>query len=288
MTLRHLTIFATVCKENSITLAAKKLYISQPAVSSAIKELETYYHMPFFERISKKIYLTDVGKTVYEYALHILSLFEELGNTIKSEHNSGTIKIGSSITIGTHLMPGYIKGFADQYPNIQTQVTIDSSDIIEDMILKNELDFALIEGIVHSENIISEDFIKDELIVICNENHPLLQKVIVTIKDLADQKFLMREKNSGTRELAESILSLHNISIKPIWESTSTEAILLGVSAGLGISILPLRLAQDYLDRKLVSRLEIDCLTFERQYHIIYHKNKYLTAAAKDFIEFVK
>lgn len=285
MTLRHLKIFATVCKENSVTLAAKKLFISQPAVSNVIKELEAYYGYPLFERISKKLYLTESGKTVYHYAIHISSLFDELEYTLKNSESAVQVKIGSSITIGTHFMSSYIKKFALQFPNIQTYVKIDSSDVIERLILDNELDFALIEGLVHSDHIISKDFIKDELIVICDPNNPLLTYDNVTVEALAGQPFLMREKNSGTRELAESILSLHNICLNPIWESSSTEAIIQGVSKGIGISILPLRLVQDYITRNEVAKLNISNVKFDRQYHIIYHRKKYLSQAAMEFMK---
>jgi len=278
-------IFVSVCREKSITLAAKKLYISQPAVSTAVKELESFYDTPLFDRISKKLYLTEAGKTVYQYAIHINSLFEELESSLKSSEAIGQLKIGSSITIGTHFMPNYVREFSERFPNIQTYVTIDSSDVIEKLVLDNELDFALIEGIVHSENIISKDFIKDELIVICDLNNPLIKKANVSVDDLSNQRFLMREKNSGTRELAESILSLHNISLTPLWESSSAEAIIQGVSKGIGISILPLQLVQDYIDTNQVARLNVNGLKFSRQYHIIYHKNKFLTPTALEFMK---
>lgn len=89
MTLRHMKIFATVCSENSITAASKKLYISQPAVSSAIKVLELYYNAPLFDRISKKIYLTEAGNTVYHYALHIISLFDEMRSILIKLYQRG-------------------------------------------------------------------------------------------------------------------------------------------------------------------------------------------------------
>lgn len=283
MTLRHLRIFATVCMENSITLAAKKLYISQPAVSNAIKELESYYGSPLFDRISKRLYLTETGKTVSHYANHIISLFDELETSIKND-DSGNLRIGASITIGTFLIPDYIKNFSMRFPNHQTFVTIDSSDIIERLVLDNELDIALIEGIVHSEQLISKEFIDDELVVICDPNNHLLRKGCVSLEDLIDQPFLFREKNSGTRELTESILSLYSITVTPLWESSSTEAIVHGVSKGIGISILPLQLVQGYIDRKEVARLYLDNVKFDRQYHIIYHKSKFLTPAAQEFI----
>lgn len=286
MTLRHLKIFATVCKENSISLAAKKLYISQPAVSNTIKELENYYGTPLFDRISKKIYLTETGKTVYQYALHITSLFDELEESIKKQNSeTGSIKIGASITIGTHLIPEYIQKFSKQYPHVKLYVTIDSSDVIEQMILNNELDFGLIEGFVHSSDIISHEFIHDELIVICSPQNPLSCKDNLRISDLSEQNFLMREKNSGTRELAESILTLNDISLHPLWESSSTEAIINGVSKDIGISILPLQLTEEYIKQKKVLGLHLVNANLDRQYHIIYHKNKYLSPTVLAFMQ---
>ena len=286
MTLRHLKIFATVCKENSVSLAAKKLYISQPAVSNTIKELENYYGTPLFDRISKKIYLTETGKLVYKYAIHITSLFNELEETVKNKNSEfGSIKIGSSITIGTHLIPEYIQKFTKQYPQVKPYVTIDSSDVIENMILNNELDLGLIEGFVHSGDIISHEFIHDKLIVICSPKNPLLHKESLTITDLSEQNFLMREKNSGTRELAESILSLNGLSLHPLWESSSTEAIINGVAKDIGISILPLQLTEEYLKQQKVVQLHITNVNFDRKYHIIYHKNKYLSPTVSAFIE---
>lgn len=285
MTLRHLKIFVTVCQEKSITLAAQKLFISQPAVSNAIKELEVYYETPLFDRISKKLYLTEAGNKVFEYAIHINSLFDELHKVVKDTKSGGSLKIGASITIGTNFMPDYIQRFSMLHPEIDTFVSIASSDIIEKLILENELDIALIEGVIHSPNLIAKEFIKDELVVICSANNSLLNKAHLDIEDLSSQNFLMRDKNSGTRELAESILLLHNISLSPIWESSSTQAIINGVSKNLGISILPLKLVQDSITSNQIKILKINGLNFQRQYQLIYHKNKYLTNAALEFID---
>lgn len=285
MTLRHIKIFVVVCQEKSITQASKKLYISQPAISTAIKEMEHHYGVKLFDRISKKIYLTEVGKSVLNYAIHITSLFNELETTIRNSDTIGTLRIGSSITIGTHLMPNYITRFSSKYPQMQTYVTINNSDIIEQLVLDNRLDFALIEGMVHSENFISKSFLNDELVVVCGLHNPLSLIELVSIKDLETQNFLMREKNSGTRELADSALLLHGFSMIPLWESASTEAIINGVSNEIGISILPLRLVQNFLEDGKIRKLNVVDLNLKRQFHIIYHKNKFLTPASIEFLK---
>lgn len=288
MTLKHMKIFVAVCNENSITLAAKKLYLSQPAVSLAVKELEEYYGVKLFERLSRKIYITEAGKRVYSYAVHIVSLFEEMDEKIKNWDNDGKIRIGSSITIGTQLMPGLVQAFLRLYPHAETYVTIDSSDIIEKKIITNEVDIALIEGVVHTDNIISEPFFDDELAIICDADNPLCKKDYITIEDLADQRLLLREKNSGTREIVENFLAMHDFVVNPAWESTSTQAIVNAVADGLGISILPLQLITSYRNSQKLCRLNLRDVEFKRQFHILYHKNKYLTKIETDFIALCK
>lgn len=283
MTMRHLNIFVTVCQQNSITKAAKKLYLSQPAVSIAVKELEDYYQVQLFERYGHKIYLTEVGKKTYDYAVHIASLFDEMESAIGDWGEKGKIRIGASITIGNYLMPGYIKRYKERYPQVTPIVTINSSDLIEQMILSNEIDVGLIEGMVHSDNIMSLPFLEDTLVIICGCENLLLKKKAVKIQDLKEQDLLLREKNSGTRELIDSVFALHDIIITPVWESTSTHAIIDAVSMEIGISILPLRLVQEAVAEGKVKILSAKGVEFKRQFHFVYHKNKYLSENIQNF-----
>ena len=286
MTLKHLLVFVTVFEEESITLAGRKLGMTQPATSLAIKQLEDYYSTRLFDRNNRRIY--KAAKQLYAYAAPLISSYEEMDNEMKNWDNAGKLRIGSSISIGTCLMPNYIKFFRKQYPDAQIYLKIDSSDVIEKMVAENKLDFAVIEGNVHLEQIISEPFLKDNLSLICNRFHPLAEKDCVTLKDLEGEAFLLREKNSGTRELAEAALAFHNFSITPAWESTSTTAIINGVIAGLGISILPKRLVEPYTKHRQVVALEIEGISFERTFHIIYHKNKYISTSIQNFLTYLK
>lgn len=289
MTIRHMRIFVAVVHENSITGAAGKLYLSQPAVSLAVRELEEYYGVRLFERMSRRIFVTEAGRKLYDYATHIVSLFEEMEAAMHDCGDAGPLRIGASVTIGTQLMSRYIKRFAAHFPDISPYVFIDSSDVIEEKILQNELDFGLVEGQVQSDaNLISEVFSEDELVVVCALDHPLRRKEKVTLEDLKSENFLLREKSSGTRELVESILAVHGISVQPIWDSTSTLAIINAVADGLGISILPARMLKSYYSERRLARLDVENLELRRPFSVIYHKNKYLTHAATAFIEMVK
>jgi DNA-binding transcriptional LysR family regulator len=287
MTLRHLKIFTAVCEFNSITKAAEKLYIAQPAVSRAIKELEDYYGIKLFDRISRRLYLTGAGENFRDYAAHIVSLFDEMEYSIRNPDKAGKLRIGSSITIGTHFMPVYVGAFKTLHPQTELYVTIDSSDIIEKKILQNELDFGLIEGIVHTESIVCETFTDDQLVIICSPEHPCKNKA-VTIEQLLTEPFLLREKGSGTRELFDDTLASLGYSVIPKWESTSPLALINAVINGLGISVLPYILVKDSLNDGKIAMIQTDNLKFYRKFNIIYHKNKFLTTSARAFIEMCK
>jgi DNA-binding transcriptional LysR family regulator len=280
-----MTIFVAVCEENGITKAAEKLHLAQPAVSIAVKELEEYYNIRLFDRISKRLYLTDTGKSFFEYAKHIVSLFADMENRVRLWEISGRLKIGASITIGTYLMPQYVDTFYKKHPHSNISVFVGSSDLIEKKILQNELDFALIEGTVHSESIISDIYMKDRLAVICSPLNSLSKLETVTVEQLLTQPLLLRENGSGTRELFDHVIKSLEYSYEPSWESTSTEALIFATIKNLGISVLPYILVQDELRRGGVVELHVENLKFERGFHFVYHKNKYLSNLAKEFIE---
>lgn len=285
MTLRHLKILSAVCEENSITKAAERLHMAQPAVSVAIKELEDYYGVRIFDRISKKLYLTDTGGRILEYASHIISLFEGLEDNARKWEQSAKIKIGASNTVGTHLMPKYVSAFRSDHPQSNIEVLISSSEIIEKKILQNELDFALIEGTVHSDSIFCDQYMRDRLVVVCSPTDPLCKMEQVTIGQILSRPLLLREKGSGTRELFDHTLASLEYSFSPSWESTSTDALVNAVLEGLGVSVLPYMMVRERLEKGIIVELHVENLNFNRGFSIIYHKNKLLTNTAREFIE---
>lgn len=288
MTIKHMKIFIAVCEEESVTGAAKKLFLSQPAVSLALRELEEHYGVKFFERFARKIQITESGKVFYDYASNIMQLYNQMDQELKAWDNTGSLRVGSSITIGTCMMPAFIHNFKLSHPQLKPYVKIDSSDVIETLILQNKLDLALIEGTVHSENIYSEKLLDDKLVAICSTRNPLKNKSSVTLEDLMKENLLLRERNSGTRELIESVFMLHGCSVHPVWESTSTESLLNAVTANLGISILPYRLITTRIRKQKVIMLPLEGIEFKRSFSVIYHKNKFLTQTSREFIDYVK
>lgn len=284
MTLRHLRIFVAVCTWGSITRAAEKLHMAQPSVSLAIRELEETYQLQLFDRISRRLYLTSDGEKFLKYAGHIAALFEEMENSMEHWSDMERMSIGSSITIANSLLCECLISYKQHYPKRCTQILIENSSILEEAIASNQLDLALIEGIPTHEHIQKISFFKDELAVICALDHPLAKKEKLCLQDIAQEAFLLREKGSGTREILDSIMKVHDIQLHPIWESASTRALVKGVQYGFGISILPYQMVKAELEAGIVTRLYLSDVSFQRDYYIIYHANKHLHAGLQDFI----
>jgi DNA-binding transcriptional LysR family regulator len=284
MTLRHLKIFVTVCGEGGITKAAQKLFLAQPTVSFAVAELEKHYGVKLFDRLSRRLYLTDAGKKLLPYAQHIVLMFDEMENEAQNLDQSGTLRIGASITIGTFLMPGLIKAFSKIRPGVNIRVQVDNSGQIEQAVLSNQADLGLIEGVAHSAQLTGEPFRDDELVLLFAPGHRWEAQKSVMPGELKEEPFLMRERGSGGREILESALLLQEVEIEPAWESISTQAIIRAVENGLGVAVLPFLLVKSHLEQgRLVTR-PIEGLSLKRKFAVIYHKNKYITSTMQKFI----
>lgn len=285
MTIRHMIIFRTVCENGfNSTKAAEVLHMTQPAVSLAIKELEQYYGVHLFDRIGRRLQITDAGKHFLQYAIHISDLFSDMETGLRDWDSKGILRIGASITIGSQFLPRYVKAFTEICPGLDVRVTVDQSERLEQKIMANELDCALIEGIAHDPNIVSEAYMEDHLSVICSRDKGWKQGQVVSIEDFQRQRFLLREIGSGTREVFDRVVEQAGIHITPVWEAMSTTALVNAVINGLGIAVLPHRMILPALRQGLVCTVKVEGLSFSRNFHIIYHKDKFLKSSAKRFI----
>ena len=285
MTRRHLEIFVAVYQKANMTRAAESMHLAQPSVSLAIRELEQHYRIRLFDRIGKHIYPTDSGKRFYGYALHIVSLFQDLEENARSLERTGTLRIGSSITIGNYVLPDLLKIFQKDFPAIRTEAVILNSAAIEQAILDNRIDLGLIETETHSRQIQRLSFLEDRLCVIVSPDHPLVRNPPSSFRQLADFPFLMRERGSAGREIVEGLFELYQLSLTPLWESASTQAIVRGVANGLGIAILPWLLVKQDVQHGCVKVIEVPDLKLSRYFYLAWHQNKYLTLGAKHLME---
>ncbi len=286
MTLRHIRIFLTVCQEGfHVTRAAEALHMTQPAVSLAIRELEDYYGVRLFDRIGRRLQITEAGVRLRESGSHIVAMFDRMEKGLRNWDAFGVLRVGASLTIGSQLMPGYVRAFRESHPDTEVQVTVATSALLEQKLLDNALDFALMEGAVHVPSIVSEAYMEDHLAVVCPADGRFRQGQVLSQVEFRSQPLLLREHGSGTRETFERAVGQAGFSVTPAWEAMSNRALLNAVASGLGISVLSARIAAEEVERGRVVSVEVEGLDFRRQFHIIYHQDKFLTASALDFME---
>ena len=283
VTLRHIRIFEAVCDSGcNMTRAAEALHMTQPAVSLAVSELESYYGVRLFDRIAKRLYLTGAGETFLDYARRVSHAFDDMEKTVRGWEKKGLVRVGASISVGAKLMPSYVARFRESWPETEVRVRIDRSDRLEAAIGNNELDFALTEGIPHDPDLIVTDFLEDRLALIAAG---IPQGAVIPREEFLRMDLLLREHGSGTREVFESVMTAAGCPVpEPMWESLSTAALVNAAEAGLGVAVVPRRMVEEKIASGAVSEIFVEGLRFERTYKIIRHREKKLTKAAEAFV----
>ncbi|KJS87177.1 MAG: hypothetical protein JM58_05065 [Peptococcaceae bacterium BICA1-8] len=290
MNFNHLRSFYYVGKYLSFSEAAKNLYISQPTVSIQVRKLEEDLQTKLIEQLGKKIYLTDAGKRLYNYASEIFKLTREANLMINdiSDFNIGQVLLGAGTTAGIYLLPELLGSFKAEYPKVEIKLQIGSSKYIIQRLLDNEFDFAVIgEGLVIDLDLISQSITKDELVLIVSPNHPLATRHAVSILDLCNETFILRERGSSSREIFENAIVKNNIKINVAMEFNCVEAIKKAVAANLGISVVSNSSLKLEKQLNVVASLKIKDLDLMRNIYLVYHKDKEFTNIIKNCIRYI-
>lgn len=287
MTLRHMKIFLAVYQEQQITKAARQLCMTQPAVTRAIQEIEAYYGVRLFERINRKLYITQTGTMFYTYAVHIVDCFDQMEKGLRDWDQLGVLRVGATIALGTDLLPKVLVRFQQANPSLQIRSVVSNGAALQQALLDNQLDFAVIEGSVGQEELASRAIAPDRLVLILPPDDPRAKWEHLALRDLADDPFLLRDKGSVGRAFLERVFALHELPLQPVMESVSTQAIIQAVHLGLGISFLPERLVAEAIRSGVVATKQLDDESFQRENHIVWHKQKFLTASARALMDCV-
>ena len=283
MTLRHMKILVAVYQNGSVTKAAEALHLSQPSVSLALKELEDYYGVELFTRMGRRIVPTECGKTFYGYAVHVVSLMDELETRVRNWDTVGTVRIGATITIGTNLLPGLVKQFQEEFPKLKVEIQVCRASQVEQLILDNQIDLGLIEAQPSRKELQAVPFMEDELRAVLPPASPLAKQDTVTIEELTQYPMLMREPGSAGRTALDAALALRQMHIEPAWESVSTQALIKAVAEGLGVAVLPKLLAERDAESGTVAMRPFR-EPLLRTLNVVYHPKKYLSGSMVRFI----
>lgn len=288
MTIRHLRIFIEVARTGKMSLAAQRLFISQPTVSQAIRELEDHYSQKLFERLSKKLYITSFGKELFSYATKVVEQFDNLEKTMNDNLHIENLRIGASVTVGTCLLSRIIKEFHNLAPRVNTYAYVNNTTMVEKKLLESDLDIAIVEGEIHSQDLVTTPVIDDYLVLLCNNNHPLSKKEKITLYDLENQRFAMREDGSGTREFFEQILHKYKIQIQLAYEASSTDTIRRAILDDDCLSLLSIHTFEEDIICGKIHIMKTDLNPLKRSFKLVHHKDKIMTPSIVTLKEILK
>lgn len=282
MTIRHLNIFNTVCECGSITAAAEKLNMAQPAVSTAIKELESFYHTKLFDRMNRRIYLTESGELLRHYSYIVLEQFDEATEVLRDQAKSARCSFGVNVSVGETVLPAMLHRLREEIPNIALKVIVDNTHCIEEKLNGNEIDFCIVDNLSDKVGRTVIPLYTNEMAVVCAPDYT--DKKQITVEELANFELLMHEDNSGNRICTDAVFHTHGLTIRPNIVSTSNSSLIQLAKSGLGVTILPREIVKAELENGSLKEIVMTNTVFIRRYFIAFHEKKYLTNTVKKAI----
>ncbi len=287
MNFHQLRIFYTVAKHRSFTRAGNELLLTQPAVSIQVQQLEEEYQTKLFDRVGKKVILTEAGKILLNYAASILDLSRQADSALQDLRGlkTGTLNIGAGLTLGAYYVPEIIKGFSKKYPQISIRMHLDNSFQVIENILSFKDDLGFVARVHHQDRLTVFPFFREKLVLITSCSHPRAKKKGLSIHDVEGERFILRERGSATREVVEETLQKSHVPIKVVMELGSNEAIKAAVQAGLGMSIISNRVVLREVKMKTLVTHSFSDTQMERDLYVVYHKDKYLSSPVQGFIQ---
>lgn len=285
MTIRHLRLFIAVVDYKTMSNAAKKMYISQPSVSQSIREIEEYYNIRLFERLSQRLYLTLDGEKLLKYARNIVNTFENMELEFRNKFKSIFLRIGGSLTFGTYMLPEILTDFERKYPNVQTRIMVDNTTIIEKKLLNNEIDIGIVEGEIESSDILKVPIYKDKMVIVTSFENSFFNKPEIDITELSGFNMIARDEGCIERSQFQRFLNENNVEVSFKWNCTSVETIKNALKKSNAFSALSLLAIKEEVERKELKILKIKDVNLHRDLCLVYHKNKFLNEETRYFIQ---
>ena len=280
-----------VTRQHSFSKAAKILHMSQPAVSTHVKNLEEYYQGQLFDRTPQGVTLTKAGEVFHSYALRILEVQDEMEQQLETvfKHENNQIVIGASTTIGNVSLPCSIYLFKEQYPEVELCLNIANAEEVLSMVMSEEVDIGVVEGDTESSSLRSLHVTSDELVLIVPPNHPA-EGGVISLQDFLKHPLILREDGSGTRKILAAALDRHGYSVNQlnvITEMKNIYAIKSAVEAGLGGSVVPRLAVRKEAYTGILKVLTITDMEMPLIFNIVYPTKRSLSTKTKLFIKFL-
>lgn len=287
-TLRQLQVFEKVASHLNYSRAAEELYLSQPAVSMQIKQLEGHIGLPLFEQMGKKVFLTDAGRELFPCARLIAQQLTEMEAVFDEMKGLGKGKLTLSVVnTANYFTPQLLAKFCRRNPNINVILQVANRDAVLKQLSDNTTDLAIMGQPPEGMDINAESFLDNPLVVIAAPDHPLAAHRHIKFTQLARETFLSREKGSGTRSAMERVFAQHGVQPRISMEMETNEAIKQAVQAGMGLGILSLHSIELELETHRLAILDVEHFPLLRHWFVAHRRNKRLSSAALAFKEFL-
>lgn len=270
----RLKVFHTVARRLNFTKAANELNITQPAVTKHIKEIENYLKIKLFDRNGTKIKLTNAGEILLSYTGQLFSTYQKIEFEIGvlNEQYKGNLKLGASTTIAQYILPAILAAFHQRYPEIKVSLVIQNSEVIEDMLSRRTIDLGLIEAQIKNRNFQYIPFLKDEIVLVARNKHPLAITNSLKLDQLHSIPMVIREPGSGTLETIDFALREKGIKLKDLQyeiQLGNAESIKSYVIHSDAMAFLSIQSIVQELKSKSLKIIDIENLTIERYFHFI-------------------
>lgn len=287
-TLNQLKIFATVAELKSMTKAAQKLYMTQPAISIQLQKLEEKYGIALFEMIGKSFHLTEAGSILLTACEDVQKSLDNVDMQLSQLKGSlkGRLKI-VVVSTAKYFVPGLLGQFRNDYPEIDIRLKVTNRKTVIERLAQNQDDLTIMSQLPDQLSIEAFPFLQDALVLAASPTHPLAYKKKIAWKDLAYENFILRESGSGTRLVMEKLFQKHHIHPRIIMELGSSEAIKQAIMANIGLSIVSkMSLEHELALNKLVI-LDVNHLPFKHQWYAVHLKEKRLSPVAENFLKWL-
>lgn len=279
MTLRHLEIFLAVYDNKNMRRAAEKLYISQPTVSEAVREMEAEYGVLLFERLNHRLFVTAEGERLAAYARQLLGVFHEMEESLNASAQHPMLRIGATLTVGTCVLPEILQRMQEE-EKMPATVIVKNTHSIEELVARGELDIGFVEGEISRKELVAVSVMEDPLTAVSAQ--PNLQPM--TLAEMCRRfPLLMRETGSGNRAMVEETLHQKGVSYEERWVCSNTQALLRAAEAGLGTAILSRLLAEELIQQGKLFEIHLTDCQMIRFFRLVWHKDKFQNSSFQCF-----
>jgi LysR family transcriptional regulator, low CO2-responsive transcriptional regulator len=289
VTWNQLRLFEAVARNSSFTRAAEELHVVQPTVSAQIKQLADTIGLPVFEQVGKKIYLTEAGKELHQTIRELFESWDRFEMKISDMKGAKAGKLRVSIvTTAKYFIPRLLGPFCQHYPGIDVALEVVNRDQVLERLINN-LDDLYIMGVPPEHLAIEKvPFLQNPLVVIAPKAHELAARKRITLTRLAKERFILREKGSGTRIAAEEFFAKRKVTVSVKMELSNNEAIKWAVAGGMGLSILSQHAMMLEPMQDKIAVLDVEGFPIVRSWHIVYPAGKQFSVVAATFFEYLK